>query len=177
MILAFTRFMPLLTALFLWGALLYPSSADAELYAGGAFTLLRKIPPGESLAAANTFLGSKFFNRTVDKKEGIGIRRWGTKKDPWFLEALHDREMIRAIRVTWPTLDRGKQQTLFAQLTREGKNFFGRRGRFLGDGKIEWRELNGKWLVRAEIKRGEMESVTLLSGIRDAEMGSERYGF
>ena len=113
MILAFTRFMPLLTALFLWGALLYPSSADAELYAGGAFILLRKIPPGESLAAANTFLGSKFFNRTVDKKEGIGIRRWGTKKDPWFLEALHDREMIRAIRVTWPTLDRGKQQTLW----------------------------------------------------------------
>jgi hypothetical protein len=152
-----------------------PSSAD--LSASGAFTLIRKIPPGEEISEAAKFLGEYESEKTVDAKEGIKIRRWGTPKDEWVFDVLHDGVLVRATRITWVTGSRREQQTIFAQLTSEGKKFFGKTAVFHGFTEAEWTDFGEKWLVLARQGDGPAGGVALLSGIRDAVMDSGKYGF
>jgi hypothetical protein len=146
----------------------------AELSASGAFTLIRTVPPGEEMASAVEFLGAHASERTIDAKKGIKVRRWGAQKDKWVLDVLHDGDVVRAARVTWLTKSLRERQTIFAQLTGAGKNFFGKSAVFHGKVEAEWTDFGEKWLVRA--RQGD-DGVALLSGIRDALMDSGQYGF
>jgi hypothetical protein len=149
----------------------------ADLSAAGAFTLLRKIPPGENLAAVSKFLGQHASEKTVDAKEGIKLRKWGALDDNWTFETLHDGSLVRAARITWITGSRGEQQKIFGQLTGEGRRFFGKAATYRGRTVAEWTDFGEKWLVRARQGEGATDGVTLLSGIRDALMDSGKYGF
>jgi hypothetical protein len=164
-----------LTSIFI--SLILASQSEAVLSPSGAFTLIRRIPPGESLEDASKFLGNHVSEKTVDAKEGIKIRRWGTADEKWFFEVLHDGSLVRAARVNWVTVSRSEQQKLFGQLTGEGKRFFGKGATFRGRTEAEWTDFGEKWLVRARQGEGMTDGVTLLSGIRDAEMDSGKYGF
>ena len=149
----------------------------AELSAQGAFVLIKKIPPGEELAAVNKFMGAYTSERVLDAKAGIKVRRWGSPDDRWFIDVLHNGSLVRASRITWHTDSRSEQQTIFAQLTAAGRKFFGRAGKFCGSGEAEWESFDAKWLVRAKMGGGIEDGVTILSGIRDNRMESAKYGF
>jgi hypothetical protein len=164
-----------LTSIFVSLALV--SQSEAVLSPSGAFTLIRRIPPGESLDDASKFLGKHVSEKTVDTKEKIKLRRWGTADDKWFLEVLHDGSLVRAARINWVTVSKGEQQKIFGQLTGEGRRFFGKGATYKGQMEAEWTDFGEKWLVLARQGNGPTDGVTLLSGIRDAEMGSEKYGF
>jgi hypothetical protein len=164
-----------LTSIFISLALV--SQSEAVLSPSGAFTLIRRIPPGEPLEDASKFLGKHVSEKTVDAKEGIKIRRWGTEVEKWFFEVLHDGKMVRAARINWVTVSRGEQQKLFGQLTGEGRRFFGKGATFNGRSEAEWTDFGEKWIVRARQGEGMTDGVTLLSGIRDKDMDSGKYGF
>ena len=151
--------------------------AAAALSAKAAFTLIEKVPPGEYYPDAKKFLGPHAAERTVDIGDGIKITRWGKPGDSWIFEVLHDEEDVRATRITWRTKSKGEQQTIFSQLTTAGKNFFGHPAAFKGTGEAQWNDFGGRWIVRARIESDITRGVTLLSGIRDNVMGSERFGF
>jgi hypothetical protein len=157
--------------------LILAARSEAILSPSGAFTLIRRIPPGESLTEAAKFLGSHVSEKTVNAKEGIKVRRWGTADDEWFFEVLHDGTLVRAARVNWITVSRGEQQKIFGQLTGEGRRFFGKAASYKGRTEAEWTDFGEKWLVRARQGEGPTDGVFLLSGIRDALMDSGKYGF
>ncbi|MDR3254335.1 MAG: hypothetical protein LBT31_02035 [Synergistaceae bacterium] len=169
------KFLALIAALL--AIAFFASASFANLSASGAFTLLRKIPPGEDVADAVKFLGVHATERTVDAKTGIKVRRWGTEKDKWVFDVLHDGLVVRAARITWITVSKRDQQMIFGQLTSEGRKFFGRGGEFHGKEEAEWRDIGEKWLVIAKMEKELSNGVTLLSGIRDARMDSGKYGF
>jgi hypothetical protein len=152
------------------------SPARADLSAKAAFLLLEKVPPGEYYPDARQFLGLPSAERTVDIEQDIKITRWGKSADSWMFEVLHDAEQVRATRVTWRTATKGDQQRVFSQLTTAGKNFFGSAAIFKNMEEAQWEDFEGRWITRAKIEPG-YSGVTLLSGIRDAAMGSDRYGF
>jgi hypothetical protein len=151
--------------------------ASANLSASGAFTLIQRIPPGEEMEDAVKFLGVHASERTIDAKTGIKVRRWGKESDKWVFDVLHDGDVVRAAKITWITTSRREQQTIFAQLTSQGRKFFGRGGLFHGKSEAEWKDFGEKWLVLAKQEQEISSGVTLLSGIRDARMDSGKYGF
>ncbi len=152
-------------------------AARAELSAQGAFVLIKSIPPGESIAAVDKFLGKPAEERTLDQKSGIKVRRWGTPDDSWFMEVLHNGSLVRASRITWSVRSKGEQQTVFAQLTTAGRKFFGRAGKFRGSTEAEWSSFDDKWLVSVKLGDSIEDGVTVLSGIRGDRMESGKYGF
>lgn len=155
------------------------SASRADLSANGAFTLLRKIPPGSGMKDARSFLGKAYTEKdTGDGK--LKITRWGTDADKWVMDVLNDGKVVRAARVAWRTKSRSEQQTIFAQLTSAGGKYFERYASYNsvnGNSDAQWTDVDGKLLVRARIGSSGTEGVTLLSGIRDAKMDSGRYGF
>jgi hypothetical protein len=153
------------------------SPSWADLSAKAAFALIEKVPPGESYADARQFLGLPSAERTVDMKNGVKIANWGKSADSWTFEVLHDAEQVRATRITWRTASKGDQQRIFSQLTAAGKKFFGSVAAFKNMEEAQWEDFGGRWITRARIENGAQGGVTLLSGIRDAAMGSDRYGF
>ena len=164
-------------ALFLAAILFAASPSYAALSAKSAFTLLEKVPPGEYYPDAKNFLGSPSAERVVDIDGGIKITRWGKSADTWIFEVLHDDEDVRATRITWRTKTKSEQQTIFSQLTTVGKQFFGKTAEFKGMNEAQWDDLGGRWIVKAKMEDDLERGVTLLSGIRDSVMGSERFGF
>ncbi|MDR1516030.1 MAG: hypothetical protein LBS45_10055 [Synergistaceae bacterium] len=174
-IISSTTFRIFLTTLFV--SLAFASQSEANLSPSGAFALIREIPPGEPMSEASEFLGKHVSEKTLDSKEGIKIRRWGTPADKWVFEVLHDGSMVRAARINWITSSRSEQQKIFGQLTGEGRRFFGKGAVYNGRLEAEWTDFGEKWLVRARQGEGSTDGVTLLSGIRDAEMDSGKYGF
>jgi hypothetical protein len=168
------RKMAFVTALAL--CFLSASPALADLSAKAAFLLLEKVPPGEYYPDARKFLGLPSAERTVDIEKDIKITRWGKSADSWTFEVLHDAEQVRATRITWRTATKSDQQRIFSQITTAGKNFFGSAAIFKNMEEAQWEDFEGRWLTRARIETG-YSGVTLLSGIRDAAMGSDRYGF
>jgi hypothetical protein len=153
------------------------SPAFADLSAKGAFMLLEKVPPGEYYPDARDFFGPASSERTVDIDKQIKITRWGKSGDTWIFEVLHDEEDVRATRITWKTKSKSEQQAIFSQLTTAGKNFFGKSADFKGSGEAQWDDFGGRWIIRARIESDLAKGVTLLSGIRDSAVGSDRYGF
>lgn len=152
--------------------------AYAVLSARSAFTLIRRIPPGETLSGAVSFLGQHASEWVVDAAAKVKVRRWGTEgEDDWYFDVLHDGAVVRAARITWPTASKREQQAIFSQLTTEGKKFFGRPGTFRGMSEAEWKDFDGRWLVRAKLEAEISGGVTLLSGIRDEKMDSGKFGF
>ena len=153
------------------------SPSYAALSAKSAFTLLEKVPPGEYYPDAKKFLGSPSAERVVDIDGGIKITRWGKSADTWIFEVLHDDEDVRATRITWRTKTKSEQQTIFSQLTTVGKQYFGKIAEFNGMNEAQWEDFGGRWIVRARMEDDLERCVTLLSGIRDSVMGSDRFGF
>ena len=153
------------------------SPAYAVLSAKSAFTLLEKVPPGEYYPDAKSFLGLPSAERVVDIGADIKITRWGKASDTWIFEVLHDDEDVRATRITWRTKTKSEQQTIFSQLTTVGKQFFGKTAKFNGINEAQWDDLGGRWIVVARMEDDLARGVTLLSGIRDSVMGSDRFGF
>ena len=158
-------------------AILTESPAYAALSAKAAFTLLEKVPPGEYYPDAKKFLGPPSAERVVDIDAGIKITRWGKTADTWIFEVLHDDEDVRATRITWRTKTKSEQQTIFSQLTTVGKQFFGKAAEFNGIKEAQWNDFGGRWIVKARMEDDLARGVTLLSGIRDSAMGSDRFGF
>ena len=153
------------------------SPSYATLSARSAFTLLEKVPPGEHYPDARNFLGLPSTERVVDIETDIKITRWGKTADTWIFEVLHDAEVVRATRITWRTKTKSEQQTIFSQLTTVGKQFFGKTASFSGLNEAQWDDFGGRWIVRAKMEEDLARGVTLLSGIRDSAMGSDRFGF
>ena len=166
----------LFIAVFLF-AILVELPSYAALSAKSAFTLLEKVPPGEYYPTAKSFLGLPSAERVVDIGDGIKITRWGKSADTWVFEVLHDEEDVRATRITWRTKTKSEQQTIFSQLTTVGKQFFGKTAEFNGLNEALWSDFGGRWIVKARMEDDLSRGVTLLSGIRDSVMGSERFGF
>jgi hypothetical protein len=158
-------------------AMLAESPSYATLSARSAFTLLEKVPPGEYYADARNFLGLPSAERVVDIGDDIKITRWGKAADTWIFEVLHDDEVVRATRITWRTKTKSEQQTIFSQLTTVGRKFFGITAKFKGMDEAQWDDFGGRWIVRARLEDDLARGVTLLSGIRDSVMGSDRFGF
>lgn len=162
-------------ALLLLACTLYAATPVwADLSAKSAFTLIRRVAPGDDIREASAFLGDYASERAA---HDMKVRRWGTIDDEWFFDVLHDASQVRATRITWVTKGRRDQQTTYAQLTAEGKRFFGAVGTFNGFEEAEWREMGGKLLVRVRMGKNLEEGVTLLTGIRNDPMSSEKYGF
>ena len=158
-------------------AVLADSPAYAVLSAKAAFILLEKVPPGEYYPDAKKFLGLSSAERVVDIDAGIKITRWGKAADTWIFEVLHDDEDVRATRITWRTKNKREQQTIFSQLTTVGKQFFGKAAEFNGVKEAQWNDFGGRWIVKTRMEEDLTRGVTLLSGIRDSAMGSDRFGF
>jgi hypothetical protein len=156
---------------------IYAPPARAALSAKAAFTLLEKSPPGEYYPDVRQFLGPASAERTVDIENDVKITRWGRAADAWTFEVLHDAEQVRATRITWRTASKSEQQRIFSQLTTAGKNFFGTAAAFKNMEEAQWDDFDGRWITRARIESDVKSGGTLLSGIRDAAMGSDRYGF
>jgi hypothetical protein len=157
--------------------LVMAGTAAADLSAKAAFTLIERVPPGEYYPDARRFLGPPSAERTVDIGEGIKITRWGKPADSWVFEVLHDADDVRATRITWRTKSKGDRYVIFSQLTTAGNAFFGRPAAFKGEGEAQWDDFGGQWIIRARIEEDLSRGVTLLSGIRDSAMGSDRFGF
>lgn len=151
-----------------------PASA---LSPSGGFSLIRKVPPGEELAAAVKFLGNHTFETIVDVEAGIKLRRWGEEGDSWGFSVLHDGREVKATSVKWNTKSVGEQQTIFAQLTGAGKKLFAVQGKFVGAKEVRWTDFDGRWLIVAKYGSSVADGVTLLSGIRSQEFDSGKYGF
>lgn len=145
----------------------------AALSPGGAFALIKRIPPGESIGRVSDFLGAYLSERLLNDEGTMKIRRWAVENE-WFLDVLHDGEQVRAARVTWLTPARGEQSRIFAGLTGAGREQFGRPAMFTGREEARWSQLEGRWIVVAAL--GE-KGVTLLSAIRDRIKDSSKYGF
>ncbi len=154
---------------------LFAEDASAELSPRGAFVLVRRVAPGDAFKDATAFLGT--YAAEWDAADNLKVRRWGTAADEWIFDVLHDARVVRATRVTWHVRGRRDQQRLFAQLTTEGRKFFGFAANFRGQTEAEWTELDGALLVRARIGEGADGGVTLLTGVRNDKMQSETYGF
>lgn len=154
------------------------SAAPAfALSAADAFSLIRRVPPGEDLAAAGKFLGAYTSEAALDATGALKVCKWGNESDPWFFEALHDGKEIMATRVKWTTKSVAEQQSIFAQLTTAGKKAFERRGKFAGSNEISWNDFDGRWLIVARYGGSVTDGATLLSGIRTKEFNSAKYGF
>ena len=82
--------------------LLLGAPSWADLSPSGAFTLIKRVPPGESVDRVTDFLGAHLSERLLNEKGTIRIRRWEVE-GKWFLEVLHDGKQVRAARVTWLT--------------------------------------------------------------------------
>ncbi|MDR1482682.1 MAG: hypothetical protein LBI74_08665 [Synergistaceae bacterium] len=149
----------------------------ANLSAQKAFTLIRSVPPGERIESAARFLGTHLTERSINNEAGIKVRQWGRQEDEWFLELLHDGNMVMASRITWRTKTKRDQQTTFSQLTTAGRKYFGRVAKFRGMTEAEWMEAGGTLLVRAVMKEDISGGVTLLTGVRDRNVDSGKYGF
>jgi hypothetical protein len=161
----------------LLAVLLSAMPAEADLSANSAFTLIQKVPPGEWLDDAKSFLGPNASERIVDGALGIKVSTWGKASDTWVFDVLHDEDTVRATRITWRTKSRSQQQSIFSQLTATGKSFFRGFAKFNGMNEAEWSDFNGRWIVRATLCQNITDGVILLSGIRDAAMDSGRFGF
>jgi hypothetical protein len=155
----------------------WANPAFAALSAQKAFVLIRSVPPGEEIERAAEFLGTNSTERSINGAAGIKIRRWGGQEDEWFLELLHDGRLVMASRVTWRTKTKRDQQTVFSQLTSAGKKYFGRTAKFKSQTEAEWTEAGGTLLVKAVMKEALSEGVILLTGVRDKEVNSGKYGF
>jgi hypothetical protein len=153
------------------------AASYADLSAQSAFTLIEKVPPGEYYPDAREFLGLPVAERTIDIGQNIKITRWGKSSDTWIFEVLHNEEDVRATRITWRTKSKGEQERIFSQLTTAGKNFFSKPGTFKGTKETEWSDFGNRWIVRLKIGDDLNKGVTLLSGIRDSVMGSDKFGF
>jgi hypothetical protein len=152
-------------------------SASANLSAAKAFTLIRSVPPGEGIERATDFLGSFATERVVNDSAGIRVRRWGGSSDEWFIDVLHDGELVMASRVTWRTRTKRDQQTTFSQLTSAGTKYFGWKATFKSLTEAEWIDMGGALVVRVKMGPELSEGVTLLTGVRDSEVDSGKYGF
>lgn len=157
--------------------LMCPVCASADLSAKGAFVLLRRIAPGTEFKDANAFLGRYSGEWAVDEAAGIKVRRWGTSSDEWYFDVLHDGRVVRASRITWQVSGRRDQQHTFSHLTTEGKKFFGKNAKFVGQNVAEWTELEETILVSVRMGDRAEDGVTMLTGIRNDEMESAKYGF
>ena len=158
-------------------AVLMAGEASAKLSGSQAFILIKKVPPGETLEKAVEFLGPHTTENTLDEEAGIKVRIWDIKDSKWSLDILHDGKVVRAAKVRWWKQDRGSASIVFAEMTVAGKKDFGKPGKFSKNGDTDesyWEEMSGHWLVLAK-RSGDM--VTLLSGIRNDEKESLRYGF
>lgn len=152
-------------------------TADAALSASGAFVLIRKVAPGDEFSDAAKFLGQHASERSSMGGKRMKITRWGSESDEWIFDVLHDGETVRATRIIWNTRTKRDQQTIFSQLTSEGRKYFGRAATFDGFDQAEWKELGGKLLVQARIEPEITQGVTLLTGIRNDEKESLTHGF
>lgn len=158
---------------FLFVFLLLDTPSWADLSPSGAFTLIKRVPPGESIDRVSDFLGEPLSDRLLNDEGTMKIRRWEVE-GKWFLEVLHDGKQVRATRVTWLTPARGEQSRIFAGLTSAGREQFGRSASFSNRKEARWSELEGRWIVVAAL---EEKGVTLLSAIRDRIKDSSKYGF
>ena len=158
---------------FLFVFLLLDTPSWADLSPSGAFTLIKRVPPGESIDRVSDFLGEPLSDRLLNDEGTMKIRRWEVE-GKWFLEVLHDGKQVRAARVTWLTPARGEQSRIFAGLTSAGREQFGRSASFSNRKEARWSELEGRWIVVAAL---EEKGVTLLSAIRDRIKDSSKYGF
>ena len=158
---------------FLFIFLLQDTPSWADLSPSGAFTLIKRVPPGESIDRVSDFLGEPLSDRLLNDEGTMKIRRWEVE-GKWFLEVLHDGKQVRAARVTWLTPARGEQSRIFAGLTSAGREQFGRSASFSNRKEARWSELEGRWIVVAAL---EEKGVTLLSAIRDRIKDSSKYGF
>ena len=158
---------------FLFVFLLLDTPSWADLSPSGAFTLIKRVPPGESIDRVSDFLGVPLSDRLLNDEGTMKIRRWEVE-GKWFLEVLHDGKQVRATRVTWLTPARGEQSRIFAGLTSAGREQFGRSASFSNRKEARWSELEGRWIVVAAL---EEKGVTLLSAIRDRIKDSSKYGF
>ena len=91
---------------FLFIFLLQDTPSWADLSPSGAFTLIKRVPPGESIDRVSDFLGEPLSDRLLNDEGTMKIRRWEVE-GKWFLEVLHDGKQVRATRVTWLTPARG----------------------------------------------------------------------
>jgi hypothetical protein len=169
------RIVSLLLAIAIQGFAGRPAFAD--LSAQRAFILIRSVPPGEDLEKAEEFLGAHAGERDVKGSAGIKVRRWGGSEDEWIIDLLHDGSRVMASRITWRTESKRDQQTIFSQLTSAGKKYFGRNGKFNGLTEAVWTDMGGTLLVMAKQEAELAQGVTLLTGVRDSEVDSGKYGF
>lgn len=151
----------------------YAAPSWGELSPSGAFTLIKRVPPGESMERVADFLGEHLAERSLNEEETMKIRRWEVTRE-WYLDVLHDGEQVRAARVTWLTQSGSDRSRIFAGLTSAGRKQFGHPARFNGNNEARWSGLEGRWIVVATLGEG---GVTLLSGIRDRIKDSGKYGF
>ena len=153
--------------------LLLGAPSWADLSPSGAFTLIKRVPPGESIDRVSDFLGVPLSDRLLNDEGTMKIRRWEVA-GKWFLDVLHDGKQVRAARVVWLTPARGEQSRIFAGLTGAGREQFGRSASFSNRKEARWSQLEGRWIVVAAL---EEKGVTLLSAIRDKIKDSSKYGF
>lgn len=146
----------------------------AALSARGAFVLVRRVAPGDSLEGAAQFLGEH--DDEVEASD-LRVRRWGDGSAEWTFDVLHDGARVRATRITWRTQGRRDQQRVFAELTAEGKRSFGAAAQSDGSRAAQWTELEGTILVRATMAEAIDGGVSLTVGVRNDKMTSEPYGF
>ena len=158
---------------FLFVFLLLDTPSWADLSPSGAFTLIKRVPPGESIDRVSDFLGEPLSDRLLNDEGTMKIRRWEVA-GKWFLDVLHDGKQVRAARVVWLTPARGEQSRIFAGLTGAGREQFGRSASFSNRKEARWSQLEGRWIVVAAL---EEKGVTLLSAIRDKIKDSSKYGF
>ena len=74
---------------FLFVFLLLDTPSWADLSPSGAFTLIKRVPPGESIDRVSDFLGEPLSDRLLNDEGTMKIRRWEVE-GKWFLEVLHD---------------------------------------------------------------------------------------
>jgi hypothetical protein len=157
--------------------ILCAASATADLSPRGAFVLVRRVAPGDTLNDATAFLGAHAVEWAVDAAAGLKLRRWGEASDEWVFDVLHDTRVVRATRITWNVRGMRDKQRLFSRLTTEGRKFFGFPAKSRGLTEADWTELGGTLLVRARLSDEREGGVTLLTGIRGDGLESEKYGF
>lgn len=149
--------------------------AFASLSPGSAFALTQRVAPGDDLRLCIQFLGDHTMEAPVSGD--VTVMTWGSVFDEWMLEVLNDGRFVRATRITWNVKGRRDQQRLFAQITSEGRQFFGYAPKFVDSSTAEWRELEGSLVMRAHIADELDGGVSLLTGVRSDAMASDVYGF
>lgn len=156
-------------------ALIMSGGAEATLSPGSAFALTQHVAPGEDLRVSMAYLGDHTMEAPLSGD--LTVMTWGSPLDEWMLDVLNDGRYVRATRITWNVKGRRAQQTLFAQITSEGRKFFGTAPRFVDGSTAEWRELEGSLIMRAHIADELDGGVSLLTGVRNDAMASDIYGF